>query len=97
MQMSSLAEVIGGQGKKGGKRWRLVFTAGPYCSHIRRITACLLHHLSPQAMFGVSSLLTWSAAVQKEADGSMQVRKQSTRLPRVRKLVVSTFPFLPSR
>ncbi|CAK0754366.1 hypothetical protein CVIRNUC_002292 [Coccomyxa viridis] len=28
LDMSSLAEIIGGQGKKGGKRWRLVFTAG---------------------------------------------------------------------
>ena len=65
--------------------------------HPRRITACLLHHPSLLAMSGVSSLRTWSAAVQKEADGSMQVRKQSTRLPRVRKLVVSTFPFLLCR
>ena len=54
-QMSSLAEIIGGQGKKGGKRWRLVFTAGRYCSHIRRITACLLHHSTAGNVSGKQS------------------------------------------
>ncbi len=28
MQMGKLADFVGGQGQKGGKRWRLVFTAG---------------------------------------------------------------------
>ncbi len=28
LQMGKLADFVGGQGKKGGKRWRLVFTAG---------------------------------------------------------------------
>jgi hypothetical protein len=28
MQVDDLADVLGGRGKKGGKRWQLIFTAG---------------------------------------------------------------------
>jgi hypothetical protein len=42
MQMGKLADFVGGQGRKGGKRWRLVFTAGTVAHY-----NCTLHCMTP--------------------------------------------------
>ncbi len=44
VQMGKLADFVGGQGKKGGKRWRLVFTAGAAISYLMciRLPECCI-------------------------------------------------------
>ena len=61
MQMGKLADFVGGQGKKGGKRWRLVFTAGSVAHY-----NCTLHCVAPYTHS--SEALLSSMAVQNIQD-----------------------------
>jgi len=76
-QMENLADVVGGNGRKGGKRWRLVFTSGfsllySWCYSSRLLDAIYLQCAGAQVIQKSIEILT--AAVKCPA-GKEQVSK----------------------
>lgn len=76
-QMGKLADFVGGQSKKGGKRWKLVFTAGgQHAMYTPSVTLLVaLHHhgvascQSMQGLLGRRSYIVIDLLLRRQGTG----------------------------